>query len=222
MDAEDARRQPARDRARAALARDEPLAWFEELYVQGDVSLIPWAELTPNPNFLAWAAREGLDGRGRRALKIGAGLGDDAEALAELGFEVVAFDISPSAVQMARTRFAESVVSYCVGDVLAIPDEWIGAFDFVLEAYTLQVLPPELRSVAATGICATLAPGGTLLAISRGRDEREPRGTMPWPLTPGELRALFDQQLEPMSFEDYVDHESPPVRRLRAAFHRVA
>jgi ubiquinone/menaquinone biosynthesis C-methylase UbiE len=27
------------------------------------------------------------DGRGRRALKVGCGLGDDAEALAELGFD---------------------------------------------------------------------------------------------------------------------------------------
>ena len=38
---------------------------------------------------------------------------------------------------------------------------------------------------------------------------------MPWPLTAREVRALFDG-LELVSFEDYVDDEDPPVRRLRA------
>ena len=216
---EDSRRRTGRQLAQAAAARGEPLAWFEELYSRGDLSLISWAELVPNPNLLVWAERERLDGRGRRALKVGAGLGDDAEALAGLGFEVVAFDISPSAVELAKGRFPETAVSYCVGDVLAPPGEWLGAFDFVLEAYTLQVLPPELRPSAAKAMSETLAPGGTLLVITRGRDESDPEGSMPWPLTAREVRELFEG-LELLSFEDYVDDEDPPVRRLRAAFRR--
>ncbi|MDZ7952448.1 hypothetical protein [Nostoc sp. DedQUE09] len=35
---------------------------------------------------------------GQKALVIGCGLGDDAEALAHLGFEVTTFDISPTAM----------------------------------------------------------------------------------------------------------------------------
>lgn len=216
---EDSRRQTGRELAQAALARGEPSAWFEELYSRGDLSLISWAELAPNPNLLLWAERERLGGRGLGALKVGAGMGDDAEALAELGFEVVAFDISPSAVEMAKDRFPETAVSYRVGDVLALPDEWLGAFDFVLEGYTLQVLPPELRPSAAKAIGGKLAPGGTLLVIARGRDESDPEGAMPWPLIAREVRGLFEG-LMLVSFEDYVDDEDPPVRRLRAAYSR--
>jgi hypothetical protein len=48
---------------------------------------IPWADLEPNPHLLSWLEANPTDGRGRRALKVGCGLGDDAEALAELGFD---------------------------------------------------------------------------------------------------------------------------------------
>ena len=103
--------------------------------------------------------------------------------------------------------------------MLAPPGEWLGAFDFVLEAYTLQVLLPELRPSAAKAMSETLAPGGTLLVITRGRDESDPEGSMPWPLTAREVRELFEG-LGLLSFEDYVDDEDPPIRRLRAAFRR--
>lgn len=216
---EDRRRRDARELARAALTRGEPTAWFEELYAQArGADSIPWADLAPNPNFLVWAERECLDGHGRKALKIGAGLGDDAESLAGLGFQVVAFDIAPSAIEWAQRRFPATTVEYCVTDLLAFPSDWKEMFDFVLEAYTLQVLPPELRPAAATNIAAAVAPGGSLLVISRGREPDEPEGTMPWPLTERELRDLFEQPLELASLEDFVDDETPPVRRFRAHF----
>jgi 2-polyprenyl-3-methyl-5-hydroxy-6-metoxy-1,4-benzoquinol methylase len=218
---QDARRGRAREIARAAVERGEPTAWFEELYSQAaGTDSIPWADLSPNPNFIAWARRENLDGRGRRALKVGAGLGDDAEALSELGFDVVAFDIAPTAIEWARRRFPLSTVDYRVADVLAPPAEWNAAFDFVLEAYTLQVLPAQLRGDAAAAIAATLVPGGSLLVIARAREPDEPEGAMPWPLTNAELRGLFEDHLDLVTLEDYVDDEDPPVRRIRAMFQR--
>jgi hypothetical protein len=90
-------------------------------------------------------------------------------------------------------------------------------FDFVLESYTLQVLPPELRPVAAGAIAGLLAPGGTLLVIARGRASHEDPGAMPWPLTPAELRGMF-AGLRLVRFDDFVDDEHPPVRRLRAEY----
>jgi SAM-dependent methyltransferase len=214
--APDPKRQPARALARAAIERGEPLAWFEELYAgaAGEEG-IPWADLVPNPHLMTW-----LDGRQLRgrALKVGCGLGDDAEALAALGLDVVAFDISPTAIEWCRRRFPGSRVEYVVADALDPPDEWAGAFDFVLECYTLQVLPPELRRPAASRIEATAAPGGTLLAIARGRGDADPPGQMPWPLTPEELKECFS--LERVSSEDFLDDEDPPVRRLRMELRR--
>jgi ubiquinone/menaquinone biosynthesis C-methylase UbiE len=148
---------------------------------------------------------------------VGAGLGDDAEELARRGLAVTAFDVAPTAVDWARRRFADSAVDYVVADVLAPPPEWQAAFDFVLESYTLQVLPPALRPLAADAIAAMLAPGGTLLVIARGRHPHEDDGAMPWPLTPDELRGLF-ADLRLVRFEDFLDDEDPPVRRLRAEY----
>ena len=68
--------------ARSHLAKGDPTGWFEPLYqaAEGDESQIPWADMRPNPFLAEWlAANAHLSGR---ALVIGCGLGDDAEAVA--------------------------------------------------------------------------------------------------------------------------------------------
>ena len=126
-------RAKARELAHAALERGEPLAWFEELYAgteSAGFSSVPWADLGPNPNLVAWLDRHTIDGRGKLALKVGCGLGDDAEELARRGYVVVAFDISESAIAIAKRRFVNSSVKYEVVDLFDPPD-WAGRFDFV-------------------------------------------------------------------------------------------
>ena len=51
----------ARALADSAVARGEPLAWFDQLYRDAarDPGLIPWADLAPNPNLVAWVAGAG-------------------------------------------------------------------------------------------------------------------------------------------------------------------
>src|SRR5690349_8682404 len=128
MDPEAARRAGARALAAAALQRGDPTGWFEELYAgAAGAGEVPWADLVPNPSMVQWLDREGVTGDGGRALKVGAGLGDDAEELARRGFVVTAFDIAPSAVTWARRRFPGSPVEYVVADALAPPAEWAGA-----------------------------------------------------------------------------------------------
>jgi SAM-dependent methyltransferase len=215
----EANRRTAREIAHQHLDAGEPLSWFEDLYSRAreDTLIIPWADLMPNPNLLEWldqqASFSGL------ALKVGSGLGDDAEELARRGFETTAFDISPTAIEQSQIRFPSSRVSYVVADLFTAPDEWRGRFNFVLESYTLQVLPPDLRASAIKAIASFVAPGGRLLVIARGREPNEPEGKMPWPLTRKEL-ALFAHSLREISFEDYMDQEDPPVRRFRAAYRR--
>jgi SAM-dependent methyltransferase len=208
-------RERARELARRALARGDATGWFEELYAEAQSEAdISWADLVPNPSLVEWLDTHPVSGR---ALKVGAGLGDDAEELVRRGLTVTAFDVAPTAVEWARRRFPDSAVDYVVADVLAPPADWRGAFEFVLEAYTLQVLPPQSRPVAARAIAETLAPGGRLLVIARGRDAGEDEGAMPWPLTPDELRGSF-AALTLVAFDDFVDDEDPPVRRLRAEY----
>lgn len=215
-------RRKAGDLARESLAAGDPTGWFEKLYAQagGDAGHISWADLAPNPNVTEWLDREQVNGAGCRALKIGCGLGDDAEELVRRGFEVAAFDVSPTAIAWCRKRFPDTAVDYVVADLLKPPAEWGRAFDFVLESYTLQVLPPDARQAAIPKVARFVAPGGSLLVVARGREPDDPPGTMPWPLLKSELDGLARAGLEPVSFEDYLDEETPPVRRFRAVFRR--
>lgn len=215
-------RATARALARQHVAQGDPLGWFEVLYaaVEGDADGIPWADLSPNPNLVSWLDRQGAPGTGSRALKIGCGLGDDAEELARRGFETTAFDISPTAIGWCRTRFPSSAVRYVEADLLQGPREWAHGFDLVVESYTLQVLPPQIRSEAMRRAADFVAPGGTLLVITRGRENAEDEGAMPWPLTRQELGVFTASGLTEVRFEDYVDGEQPPVRRFRVTYER--
>lgn len=214
-------RATARKIAHIHLNAGDPLGWFEDLYSQAgeDTSIIPWADLEPNPNLVNWLDQHAPAGFGL-AVKIGSGLGDDAEELARRGFRTTAFDISESAILWSQRRFPQSAVSYIVADLFSAPKQWQGKFQFVLESYTLQVLPPDLRPEAIRCIASFVAPGGRLLVISRGRDQTEPEGKMPWPLKRDELALFENHDLKQILFEDYMDSEEPPVRRFRVALIR--
>lgn len=216
-------RRTARRMAADAIGAGTPLAWFEELYAlaEGDPSVIPWADMTVNPNLELWLQRERVDGTNRRALVVGCGAGDDAEALASRGFDVTAFDISPTCIDWCLKRFPSSTVEYVTADVFDSPVEWTGRFDFIVEAYTLQVLPPDLRAEAIRRIASFVASDGTLLIITRGRDEKDDPGQMPWPLLRSELNLFVASGLVENSSEDYLDNEAPPVRRFRIQYQRV-
>jgi len=215
-------RKTAREIAHHHLEDGDPLGWFEDLYVtaQGDASIIPWADLTPNMNLLAWLDQQDVQGQCKRALKVGCGLGDDAEELARRGFDTTAFDISSTAIDWCRQRFPTSSVHYMTANLFMAPQDWVEKFDFVLESYTLQVLPSELRRKATAEIASFVNPGGTLLVICRGRDPSDSEGKMPWPLTREDLDVLKLYGLREMAFEDYMDNEKPPVRRFRVMYRR--
>ncbi len=219
---DESKRATARDLAQHHLSKGDALRWFEALYAkaEGDSSVIPWADLAPNPLLVEWLDAHGVDGRGKSALKIGCGLGDDAEELARRGFDTTAFDISRTAIAWCRKRFPRSWVNYLAGDLFHAPDELKKSFDFVLEAYTLQVLPPDMRMAAIRAISRFVGPGGQLLVIARGRDLGEDEGKMPWPLTLPELNEFETQGLRKISSEDFMDREDPPVRRFRIVYER--
>jgi SAM-dependent methyltransferase len=214
-------RKIARKIARKHLESGDPLGWFEDLYrlAGEDTSIIPWAELKPNPNLVEWLNQQWVCNSGL-ALKVGCGLGDDAEELARRGLKTIAFDISGTAIARCIMRFPQSPVSYMVEDLFSAPVDWKAKFDLVLESYTLQVLPPNLRPDAVRCIASFVAPGGMLLVIARGREPSESEGKMPWPLTRKEMSLFKTRGLQEVSFEDYMDSEIPPVRRFRATYRR--
>lgn len=107
-------RTTARRLAQQSLAKGDAVGWFDALYTkaQGDSSLIPWADMRPNRNLADWLALRKPIPAAQRALVIGCGLGDDAESLSGLGYEVTAFDVSAAAIAWCRRRFHETRVDY--------------------------------------------------------------------------------------------------------------
>lgn len=215
-------RARARELAAEYLAKGDATGWFEQLYREAEkgTARIPWADLAPNPNLTEFWTQHPIASAGKRALNIGCGLGDDAEQFAAWGFETTAFDISASAIEACKRRFPGTKVGYVAADLLNPPDQWRRAFDFVLESYTLQALPESLRAEALRRIADFICVGGHLLLITRGRDEQDESRAMPWPLTRPELDGLTQAGLDELSFEDYFDNESPPVRRFRVLYRR--
>ncbi len=226
---------PDRSRARALAAQfissGDPNGWFDVLYREAEEGQaeVPWADLRPNPHLLSWwsthpwgAGTPAAAGQpAKTALVVGSGLGDDAEQLASWGFKTNAFDISETAISAARRRFPASNVEYMAADLFNSPPSWIGRFDFVLEAYTLQVFPAEMRPKIMEKISRLVRPGGLLLAIARGRETGDPEGKMPWPLTRAELDQFTCFGLEQQRFDDFADAEEPGVRRFRALYQRT-
>jgi ubiquinone/menaquinone biosynthesis C-methylase UbiE len=211
-------RARARELAKEFLDRGDPKGWFDAFYAEagGDESAIPWANLTPNPQLEHWLRDK--NGEGQTALVIGCGLGDDAEAVAVRGFAVTSFDISLQAIAWCKRRFPNSQVNYVVADLLVPPSEWQGTFDLVVEINTLQVLPEDLRTAAMKSAANFLAESGDLLVIARAREPEEDRGAMPWPLTRAELAEFESLGLTQVHFEDFLDDETPPVRRFRVHY----
>jgi SAM-dependent methyltransferase len=210
----------ARDLARQSIANGDVTSWFERLYAESERDGFPisWVDLAPNPYLVDWL-RAHPTPRGR-AMVVGCGYGDDAEILASQGLEVVAFDVAPSAIDRCRARFAESRVGYAVGDVLRPPAAWTAAFDFVFEAYTVQVLPGEARATCARSIGGFVAAGGSLLVVARSRGDHDPVGLMPWPLTRAELDEFAVPGLTLTGLDEIVEPGDPPVPRFVAEFSR--
>jgi SAM-dependent methyltransferase len=202
------------------LRQGHPSAWFEMLYASanGNGRAIPWANLKPNPDLVEWLEHHRLSGYGQKALVVGCGLGDDAEELARRGFEVVAFDISPTAIEWCRKRFPNSKVQYSVADLFEPLPAWQAHFDFVLEYFTIQALPPDLHEQIVEAVARLVAPGGTLLVIALGRDAEVKVGGPPWPLSKEELDAFKKFGLREIAFEEYDHRPDSPVRKFRAQY----
>jgi SAM-dependent methyltransferase len=177
-----------------------PAAWFDRLYAaaaDGSVTM-PWDRSGPHPLLAAWtAAHPDLAGR---AVTVGCGLGADAEHLASLGLATTAFDISPTAVGLARARHPGSAVDYRTADLLDLPAELRGAFDVVVEIFTVQANPRSLRAAMTEGVRSLVAPGGRLVVVQAQAVDGDDEGP-PWPLTETEMAHFGAPPLEQVGLE---------------------
>jgi SAM-dependent methyltransferase len=214
-------RESADRLAAESLRVDDATGWFDRLYAAAErgEAVVPWDDGEPHPLLVEWAEAKTLDGEGRRAIVVGCGLGDDSEHVAGLGFETVAFDVAPTAIEAARRRFPDSRVEYLTADLLRPPAEWHEGFDLVVEILTVQSLPDPPRGGAIAQVSRMVAPGGTLIVIATARrDETAPWEGPPWPLTHAEVESFAIDDLQPVQIERVDGATESDPARWRAEF----
>jgi hypothetical protein len=205
--------QLADDLGVAAVADGEPTRWYDELWsaaVRGEVPM-PWDRTQPHDLLAAYLS--GRDGTGKRAVVVGMGYGADAEHLASVGWATTAFDISPAAVAATRERYPDSPVDYRVADLLDLPADLVGAFDLVVEIYTIQALHDSVRAGAVAGVRSLVAPGGTLFVVQIVReDDEEMPAEPPWLLDRTEMEGLEGDGLVAESLDRLPNEAQPELR----------
>jgi len=201
--------------------RGDPDGWFEEFYARadGNIKNIYWADLKANPLLVDWIEKHPTHGE-QRAAVVGCGLGDDAEVLARHGYQVVAFDISASAIEMCKKRYSESTVDYCVANLFDHPAEWHHRFDLVYECNTIQILTGENRLKALNSIAGLVAPGGKALVSCRSREKGERLNEFPVALDQEEIDGFLRAGLSETYFVAYDDDQEPPVPHFFAVYTR--
>ena len=212
----------ADDRGVRAVDEGQPTRWFEEVWSAGarDEIDLPWDRREAYPPLTAYLAAEDPV-VGGRAVVVGAGLGADAELLSRHGFQTTAFDIAPSAVALTRSRYPSSTVDHRVADLLDLPDDLVGAFDLVVEIFTVQALHPSLRVAAQQGIRRLLAPGGEALVVQFVRQDHESGASgPPWLLDRSEMEAFAADDVAWVSLDSRPHPTRPDGRPVWAGVLR--
>ena len=203
---------------------DDPTGWFDSVYenAHGDYTKVFWADLEPSPYLVNWINKNPIEKNSKTACVIGCGVGDDAEALSELGFDVTAFDIAPSAIKLCKNRYKNTKVNYLVADLFDYPQEWFEGFDIVYECNTIQVLPGTYRKKARKAISSLVAKDGFLLVSCRSRNEGELEDAIPFPLSKLEMDEFITiDTLKELSFLEYDDTQEPSVPHFFGVYGKV-
>ena len=193
-------------------------AWFDDLYKKNENAHqdIPWARKEVNPMLQTYLdTKEVCTGK---ALVIGCGLGDDAYALANAGYDTLAIDISQTALDIAQKRFPDAAITFEKQDIFDMPSQYFEYFDFVFEAQTIQSLPIEFRSKMIKAVAQSVTEEGELLVIAH-KKLSETEGP-PWPLTQEEIDLFKEHDLQELSTELIMEESKISNLRFRNLYKK--
>jgi len=193
--------------------------FFESIYrqSQGDEKLVPWANLKTDA-FLEEYLEQNI-GEGK-AIVIGCGLGDDALALKEAGFDVTAIDVSATAINWCKERFYHADIDFRVQDIFELPEHMLGQYDFIFESRTIQSLPLEYRNKIIGAISSLLAPRAKALIVAHGKNAGEKHNGPPWPLERNELRLFENYDLNELEFSIFAEDSGLCSLKFRALYQK--
>lgn len=164
---------------------------WESRYQSGDT---PWEKGAPSPGLIEFIENNPpIEGT---VLVVGCGFGHDVRAISTPQNEVIGLDLAPSAIKGAREFPVVANESYRLGDLLDLPPDLHGNFDWLWEHTCFCAIPPSMRRQYVESAATALKPGGLLLAIfyltPRSHGENQP----PFGVTQAELDGLFGKKFE--------------------------
>ena len=129
--------------------------------------------------------------RGQRVLLPGCGSSYEVRAFAQAGFEVIAIDFAPAAVERARRILGPLAQLVRLEDFFKFDPG--GPFDLVYERAFLCALPRHTWPRYAPRVAELLRPGGRLVGFFFFDDQD--RGP-PFGLKSGELETLLEEHFD--------------------------
>lgn len=162
----------------------------------------PWDAGSTPPDLVRYLAGDSAPGR---VLIPGCGPAYEARSFAKKGYEVVAIDFAPAAVDRARAELGEWSRTVILGDFFTY--DFGGApFDVIYERAFLASLPPQMRPRYAARVAELLRPGAKLVGFFvYGKQSGGP----PFCLEEGELGVLLGDRFRRV--EEAVVNTSVPV-----------
>ena len=149
---------------------------------------MPWFTPVLDPDFAETLKSFNL--RSGRVLDLGTGPGTQAIALAKIGFEVVASDISGTAVKKAEALAQQKslTIRFVQDDILATKLE--APFDIVFDRGIFHIFPPAERPAYVRSVRCLLKEGGYLFL--KCFSDQEPPGEGPYRLSEADLRGALE------------------------------
>lgn len=179
---------------------------WNESYASG---YLPWDSGYPEPLLVEFVTSGAVTPC--PTLEIGAGTGTNAIWMADRGFDVLGVDISPLAVERARTRMEGRALNcrFATLDFLTAPPP-DAPFQFVFDRGCFHAFhEPGERKRFAAHVAAALAPGGFWLSLI-GSTEGPSREVGPPRRSARDITHAIEPALEILDLRSakFSDHEA--------------
>ena len=139
---------------------------YDDRYRQIHSQNLQWFYDDPTPIVSEVIRDFGIDKSGK-LLELGCGEGRDAIALLRQGYDLLATDISPAAIQFAREKWPEFAKNFAVLDCVA--GEMDKKFEFIYAVAVVHMLVEDTdRDAFYTFIRTHLVPNGVALICTMG------------------------------------------------------
>lgn len=178
--------------------------FWDELYSSGATG---WDLGSSTPVFRDVVQRQLIPATGS-VLVVGAGKGHDAILFAQHGYDVVAVDFAPTAIQIARTNAEDArvAVQFIQTDLFHLGAAYRHCFDLMVEYTVFCAIDPSRRREYLEMSESVLKPGGLLVGLFFPIDGRE--GGPPFAVDAKEVEQLFSKSFT-------LEHKEIPTSSVK-------